>query len=122
MLGMAPFFDDLGAIGHVEWRPSLVFWIITSCALALGVNITNYQVLGRTSPLTYQVLGHLKTIVIIVLGYYMFGATIEWRQALGIFTAMGGVVAYTEMKRRDGQAPALPKYTPVVAKDRAGGG
>ena len=43
-----------------------------SCFFALGVNITNYLVLGRTSPLTYQVLGHLKTVLIIVLGFVVF--------------------------------------------------
>jgi solute carrier family 35, member E3 len=35
----------------------LAVWIFLSCVLALGVNISNYLVLGKTSPLTYQVLG-----------------------------------------------------------------
>lgn len=43
-----------------------------SCLFALGVNISNYLVLGATSPLTYQVLGHLKTVLIIVLGFIVF--------------------------------------------------
>ena len=43
-----------------------------SCLFALGVNISNYLVLGQTSPLTYQVLGHMKTVLIIVLGFVVF--------------------------------------------------
>jgi solute carrier family 35 protein E3 len=39
---------------------------------ALGVNISNYLVLGKTSPLTYQVLGHLKTVLILILGFTVF--------------------------------------------------
>ena len=47
-----------------------------SCLFALGVNISNYLVLGQTSPLTYQVLGHLKTVLIIVLGFLVFKVTL----------------------------------------------
>lgn len=45
--------------------------------LALGVNISNYLVLGKTSPLTYQVLGHLKTVLILVLGFTVFQVFIQ---------------------------------------------
>lgn len=48
-----------------------------SCVLALGVNISNYLVLGKTSPLTYQVLGHLKTVLILVLGFTVFQVFIQ---------------------------------------------
>ena len=30
-------------------------YIVLSCLFALGVNVSNYLVLGKTSPLTYQV-------------------------------------------------------------------
>lgn len=46
--------------------------LAVSCFFALGVNISNYLVLGKTSPLTYQVLGHLKTVLILVLGFTVF--------------------------------------------------
>jgi hypothetical protein len=43
------------------------------------VNITNYLVLGKTSPLTYQVLGHLKTVLILILGFTVFNVSIVIR-------------------------------------------
>ena len=46
--------------------------LVLSCVFALGVNISNYLVLGKTSPLTYQVLGHLKTVLILILGFTVF--------------------------------------------------
>jgi solute carrier family 35, member E3 len=61
-----------------------------SCVFALGVNISNYLVLGKTSPLTYQVLGHLKTVLILVLGFTVFQKPIDMRNVSGILVAMIG--------------------------------
>lgn len=101
MLVMAPFFDDLSKLYAFEYTTPCVVRIAVSCVFALGVNVTNYLVLGKTSPLTYQVLGHLKTILILVLGVVMFNKTVEYKNALGVFIAMAGVVAYTEVRRRE---------------------
>jgi hypothetical protein len=43
-----------------------LYCTVTSCIFALGVNITNYVVLGKTSPLTYQVILILKLIVFLI--------------------------------------------------------
>lgn len=82
-----------------------------SCCFALGVNISNYLVLGKTSPLTYQVLGHMKTILILVLGFLVFNKPVDSRNLIGIMVAMGGVVSYTEIKRRQttSSITSLPK-------------
>jgi len=77
---------------------------------ALGVNISNYLVLGKTSPLTYQVLGHLKTVLILILGFAVFNKELDARNGMGICVAMIGVVAYTEVKRKESADKAqLPK-------------
>jgi hypothetical protein len=52
---MCAFFDDLHAFAHYKYTPECVIRIAVSCLFALGVNISNYLVLGKTSPLTYQV-------------------------------------------------------------------
>ncbi len=100
MLVMAPFFDDIPAMLRFRNTPMGVFRIFLSCCFALGVNISNYLVLGKTSPLTYQVLGHLKTILILVLGFTVFEKPLDGRNCLGITIAMMGVISYTEIKRR----------------------
>lgn len=61
-----------------------------SCVFALGVNISNYLVLGKTSPLTYQVLGHMKTVLILILGFTVFKKPIDIRNVIGITIAMVG--------------------------------
>ena len=56
MLIMCAFFDDMSDFSSFVYTPECVIRIAVSCFFALGVNISNYLVLGMTSPLTYQVL------------------------------------------------------------------
>ncbi len=56
MLVMCAFFDDMSDFSNFVYTPECVIRITVSCFFALGVNISNYLVLGMTSPLTYQVL------------------------------------------------------------------
>lgn len=116
MLLMVPMFDDLRLLHQSEFSATLLTHIILSCFLALGVNISNYLVLGKTSPLTYQVLGHLKTIMILVLGFVIFKYESNPRVTFGIMVALIGVIAYTEIKRR-GSAPPPLRYTKVVSNE-----
>lgn len=57
MFLMIPAFDNVKYLVRTEFSIPLVNHVLVSCVLALGVNISNYLVLGKTSPLTYQVLG-----------------------------------------------------------------
>jgi len=114
MLIMCPMFDNVSDLISFEYTPALVFRILMSCCFALGVNISNYVVLGKTSPLTYQVLGHLKTVLILVLGVVLFNKAVDMQNVLGVVVAMAGVVAYTEIKRREAEAP---KLTPAASGD-----
>jgi solute carrier family 35, member E3 len=107
MLMMCPVFDNVSDLWQFEYNSGVVTRIIVSCCFALGVNISNYVVLGKTSPLTYQVLGHLKTVLILVLGVVLFNKQVDMQNVLGVVVAMGGVVAYTEIKRRESEAPKL---------------
>lgn len=104
MLIMCPMFDNVERLWNFEYTFGLVIRIIVSCCFALGVNISNYVVLGKTSPLTYQVLGHLKTVLILVLGVVIFHKEVDSQNVLGVLVAMVGVVAYTEIKRRETEA------------------
>lgn len=119
MLIMCCFFDDLGAFAEFQYTTPCVLRIALSCAFALGVNISNYLVLGKTSPLTYQVLGHLKTILILVLGFTVFQKPVDTRNVIGIVVAMVGVVSYTEIRRRQSTVPALPVSVGSAGQSRS---
>lgn len=102
MLLLTFIFDNTSKLAAYHLYPLVVRDILLSCVFALGVNISNYLVLGKTSPLTYQVLGHLKTVLILVLGFTLFNKETNRNELLGICLAMVGVVSYTEVKRRMG--------------------
>jgi solute carrier family 35 protein E3 len=101
MLIMCPFFDDVHALYQFEYSTPCILRILASCLFAIGVNISNYIVIGKTSPLTYQVLGHLKTVLILILGFIMFNKHVDMRNILGITLAMAGVMWYTEVRRKE---------------------
>jgi solute carrier family 35 protein E3 len=112
MVILCPMFEDTSALYAFVYTPGCVFRILLSCGFALGVNISNYLVLGKLGPLTYQVVGHLKTVLILLLGFLMFNKTLDMRNIIGIIIAMTGVVAYSEIKRKETTVPAagtLPK-------------
>ena len=112
MIVMCPMFDDTTGLAEFVYTPGCVYRILLSCCFALGVNISNYLVLGKLGPLTYQVVGHLKTVLILLLGFLMFNKTLDMRNIIGIIIAMTGVVAYSEIKRKETTVPAagtLPK-------------
>jgi solute carrier family 35 protein E3 len=101
-----------GDAGELMPSPSyntLAFHILLSCLLAIAVNISNYIVLGKTSPLTYQVAGHLKTVFVLILGFLLFSKNMDYRNIVGICIAFVGVVAYTEVKRRESAGNATKK-------------
>ena len=97
MMVATPMFHSVGSL--VESQPSLVasMHIFLSCVLAFGVNVSNYMVLGLTSPLTYQVVGHLKTILILVIGSVTFKTIPTPSVAFGMSLAVFGGKEYTEV-------------------------
>ena len=46
--------------------------ILATALLSVGVNVSFFVLIGKTSPITYQVIGHLKTVLILVCGFIMF--------------------------------------------------
>jgi len=120
MLVLCPVFDDVTALQRHVLTRGCVGRIALSCVFALGVNISNYLVLGKTSPLTYQVLGHVKTVLILVLGFTMFNKPFDIQQGIGITVAMLGVIAYTELQRRRQSAPPAPQHTASASADTRG--
>ncbi|CEP03463.1 Sugar phosphate transporter domain-containing protein [Plasmodiophora brassicae] len=113
-------FDDVGALLQFEYTSSAVFLIALTCVLAVGVNVSNYLVIGKTSPITYQVVGHSKTCLVLVLGFLAFSTPVTLRSIAGIVIAMAGVIWYGEVKRVESNASAkLPQYVSVSKNDIA---
>eukprot|EP00897_Mesotaenium_endlicherianum_P008052 jgi/Mesen1/7275/ME000373S06349 len=44
-----------------------------SCAIAVGTNLSQFVCIGRFTAVTFQVLGHMKTLLVLLLGFSLFG-------------------------------------------------
>jgi len=72
MLIMCPMFDNVQALMEFEYTAPCVSRIALSCVFALGVNVSNYVVLGKTSPLTYQVHMYIYILFLTLSFIYLF--------------------------------------------------
>lgn len=71
-----------------------------SCLLAVLVNISQFMCLGRFSAVSFQVLGHSKTVCVLMGGWLFLGDTITARKALGMATAVAGMIWYGKASAR----------------------
>lgn len=95
---IGPFLDGLLTNLNVfafKYTPQVLVFIVLSCLISVSVNFSTFLVIGKTSPVTYQVLGHLKTCLVLAFGYVLLHDPFSWRNILGIFVAVVGMVLYS---------------------------
>ncbi|OIT36764.1 PREDICTED: uncharacterized membrane protein At1g06890 [Nicotiana attenuata] len=95
---VGPFLDGLLTNQNVfafKYTPNVLAFIVLSCLISVSVNFSTFLVIGKTSPVTYQVLGHLKTCLVLAFGYVLLRDPFSWRNILGIFIAVVGMVVYS---------------------------
>ncbi|KAL0922545.1 hypothetical protein M5K25_006536 [Dendrobium thyrsiflorum] len=95
---IGPFLDGLLTEQNVfafKYTPQVLVFIVLSCLISVSVNFSTFLVIGKTSPVTYQVLGHLKTCLVLAFGYVLLHDPFCWRNILGIFVAVVGMVLYS---------------------------
>ncbi|KAM3361244.1 hypothetical protein P3S68_016098 [Capsicum galapagoense] len=71
--------------------PSLVF-IILSCSIAVGTNLSQFICIGRFAAVSFQVLGHMKTILVLILGFLFLG-----KEGLNVQVVVGMIIAVARM-------------------------
>eukprot|EP00762_Andalucia_godoyi_P007458 ANDGO_07825.mRNA.1 UDP-galactose transporter 2 len=80
--------------------PMFVFLFLLSCCMAFLVNACSFVLIGKFSALTYQVIGHSKTVLVLAIGFVVFGNPLTFRGAIGLIVAGAGVWWYTAIKVR----------------------
>jgi len=114
MFVMAPIFDDvfppavplpdhslLSLVREGRLTMFMITVIFASCVFALGVNISNYMVIGQTSPITYQVVGHFKTMLVLISGWMFFEKETNLKNLFGVSVAVVGMVWYSHVKQKE---------------------
>ncbi|XP_052190449.1 UDP-rhamnose/UDP-galactose transporter 6-like isoform X7 [Diospyros lotus] len=81
---------------------SLVF-IVLSCTIAVGTNLSQFICIGRFTAVSFQVLGHMKTILVLILGFLFFGKEgLNLHVVLGMVIAVVGMVWYGSASSKPG--------------------
>ncbi|KAL3619799.1 UDP-rhamnose/UDP-galactose transporter 6 [Castilleja foliolosa] len=82
--------------------PSTVFMII-SCTIAVGTNLSQFICIGRFTAVTFQVLGHMKTILVLILGFLFFGKEgLNIQVVIGMIIAVIGMIWYGNASSKPG--------------------
>lgn len=110
-----------------EWTLWNLLFLFGTCLFAIGVNVSTFQLIGRTSSITYQVVGHFKTILLLVFGFIFFPTPWEStfsmiRAYAGVVIALVGVFWYSAVKDdKPSQKPAslAPDETPLMSAEEA---
>ncbi|CAM6035657.1 unnamed protein product [Sphagnum compactum] len=101
-----PFIDywlsDL-RVDHYAYTYTAVFFIILSCLIAVGVNLSQFICIGRFSAVSFQVLGHMKTVLVLILGFFLFGRQgLSVQVVLGMLLAVCGMIWYGNASSKPG--------------------
>ncbi len=124
MFVLIPFFDSIRSspaiigLADYTWTLRTTLIIIITGVFAIGVNFTNFFIIGKTSAVTYQVVGHVKTCLVLGFGFIMFNANLDPRNLFGVVVAMVGTILYTEFKRVEGVAATSAKHIPLPMREK----
>jgi solute carrier family 35 protein E3 len=96
--------------------------ICLTAVIAVGVNVSCFGIIGKTSALTYQVVGHVKTVLILLIGFIFFPPQEPVPQdrflktAFGMFISMIGIIMYSIFGMRNKAKEEEAKVPPMFLK------
>jgi solute carrier family 35 protein E3 len=109
---------------HQFSRPELLLILLTAI-ISVGVNVSCFGIIGKTSALTYQVVGHVKTMLILLIGFAFFPPKEPVprlqmiKTALGMFISMVGIVLYSAFGLINTNCGSAPKEPAALTKSAA---
>jgi len=92
LLYVIPFVDVFPP-AWAEVPTSRWVMILMSGVFASLINISQFFIVAQTGPVSSTVVGHVKTCTIVALGWIVSGRAVGDRSVLGVFVALGGIIA-----------------------------
>lgn len=88
-------------------------FIILSCTIAVGTNLSQFICIGRFTAVSFQVIGHMKTILVLILGFLFFGKEgLNLHVVLGMIVAVAGMIWYgNASSKAGGKERGIPPTT-----------
>lgn len=81
-----------------------VMMVVSTGIVAYLVNWSSFWVIGKTSIVTFAVFSKMKLITTLVVGFVMFGDSMNPKQFCGIILTLAGVAYYTYLKVQEKMA------------------
>ncbi|OIR57360.1 MAG: putative triose-phosphate transporter family protein [Amphiamblys sp. WSBS2006] len=78
----------------------MVFLLCVSSLLSIGVNVSSFSILGKTSPITYNFVGYFKTVLTMLCGVLFFGERMSLQKCFGVGMTLAGVVWHAVLEIR----------------------
>ncbi|XP_010531423.1 PREDICTED: UDP-galactose transporter 2-like [Tarenaya hassleriana] len=106
LLLVGPFLDYLLTNQRVDafnFTFMSLFFLVLSCSIAVGTNLSQFICIGRFTAVSFQVLGHMKTILVLVMGFSFFGKEgLNVQVVVGMLIAVLGMVWYGNASSKPG--------------------
>lgn len=83
LLLFGPFIDYWLTNKRIEafcCTATSVLFLILSCSIAVGTNLSQFICIGGFTSASFQVLGHMKTMLVLILGFIIFGKKVSIRR------------------------------------------
>ncbi|PIN26882.1 Glucose-6-phosphate/phosphate and phosphoenolpyruvate/phosphate antiporter [Handroanthus impetiginosus] len=115
LLLVGPFMDYWltdKRIDTYHYTYTSVMFVVLSCAIAIGTNLSQFICIGRFTAVSFQVLGHMKTILVLMLGFLFFGKEgLNLHVVVGMMVAIVGMIWYGHASSQPGGKERRPSPT-----------
>ncbi|KAJ0026316.1 UDP-rhamnose/UDP-galactose transporter 6 [Pistacia vera] len=123
LLLVGPFLDYWltgKRIDAYDYQTASVVFIILSCTIAVGTNLSQFICIGRFTAVSFQVLGHMKTILVLVMGFFFFGKEgLNLHVVLGMIIAVMGMIWYNNASTKPGGKERRSHSLPITKQQKA---
>lgn len=106
LLLSGPFLDywlTSKRIDAFEFSASSLVFIVLSCSIAVGTNLSQFICIGRFTAVSFQVIGHMKTILVLIMGFLFFGKEgLNLQVVVGMIIAVMGMMWYGNASSKPG--------------------
>lgn len=117
LLIVGPFLDywlTNKKINAYNYTATSVVFIILSCTIAVGTNLSQFICIGRFTAVSFQVLGHMKTILVLVMGFFFFGKEgLNLHVVIGMIIAVVGMIWYGNASSKPGGKERRSQSLPI---------
>ncbi|RDY12644.1 UDP-rhamnose/UDP-galactose transporter 5 [Mucuna pruriens] len=106
LLLFGPFLDywlTEKRVDKYEYNAASLIFMFMSCTIAVGTNLSQFICIGRFTAVSFQVLGHMKTILVLIMGFFIFGKEgLNLQVVFGMIIAVAGMIWYGNASSKPG--------------------